>query len=162
MKSFFSQLARTFAVSGSKSFREANPQLSLAQPDDKRGPRASSAQRSGISDNHETHNQRQISDSEPQRHQTPALDSPNARKEKSVQRVTVRFIGYRVRPVDPDNFAGGTKDLLDGLRHAGLIPGDEPWRIIFETSQEKVAHYSQERTLIEIESEQATMECKDE
>jgi hypothetical protein len=42
--------------------------------------------------------------------------------------------------------------LLDGCRHAGLIPGDEPWRIIYETAQEKVKSYAQERTLIEIET----------
>jgi hypothetical protein len=53
---------------------------------------------------------------------------------------------------DPDNFAGSCKDLLDGCRHAGLIPGDEPWRIIYETAQEQVKSYAQERTLIEIKT----------
>jgi len=72
-------------------------------------------------------------------------------KEKGVQRVIVRFIGFRVRPLDPDNFAGGCKDLLDGLRHSGLIPGDEPWKIDFQTRQEKVKTYAEEKTVIEIQ-----------
>ena len=99
----------------------------------------------------ETHNRSEIPDSEPQHHQTAALDGADAGEKKGVQRITVRFIGYRTRPLDPDNFAGGCKDLLDGLRHAGLIPGDEPWSIIFETAQEKVKTYAEECTKIEIE-----------
>ena len=99
----------------------------------------------------ETHNRSEIPNSEPECHQTPALDSANAGKEKGFPRIIVRFIGYRVRPLDPDNFAGGCKDLLDALRHSKLIPGDEPWRIIFETAQEKVKTYAEECTKIEIE-----------
>jgi hypothetical protein len=99
----------------------------------------------------ETPNRSEIPDSEPQRHQATALGGTVEGKEKGVERTIVRFIGYRVRPLDPDNFAGGCKDLLDGLRHAGLLHGDEPWRIIFETAQEKVKSYAEERTVIEIE-----------
>jgi hypothetical protein len=62
-----------------------------------------------------------ISDPEPQPDKASALVRANAGKAQS-------FTGYRVRPLDPDNFAGSCKDLLDGCRHAGLIPGDEPWR----------------------------------
>ena len=87
----------------------------------------------------------------PERDETETLGGAIPRETQSLQRVIVRFIGYRVRPLDPDNFAGGTKDLLDGLRHAGLISGDEPWRIDFQTRQEKVAHRSEERTVIELE-----------
>lgn len=87
---------------------------------------------------------------EPKRHKVPALDRADAGKKESVQRIVVRFTGYRVRPLDPDNFAGSVKDLLDGLRHSGLIPGDEPWRIKLETDQEKVRTYKMERTEIEI------------
>lgn len=89
---------------------------------------------------------------EPKRDQAPALERARKRKEKGVRRTRVRFIGYRVRPLDPDNFAGGCKDLLDGLRHAQLIPGDEPWRIIFETEQVKVGSFAEEGTVIEIDS----------
>lgn len=86
----------------------------------------------------------------PERHQAPALGTAVQGKAQGDDRVIIRFIGYRVRPLDPDNFAGGCKDLLDGLRHAGLIPGDEPDKIIFVTEQKKVAHLSEERTEIEL------------
>ncbi len=86
----------------------------------------------------------------PQPNQASALDSANEGKVSRVRRVRVRFIGYRVRPLDPDNFAGSCKDLLDGLRHAQLIHGDEPWRIDFQTAQEKVKSYATEKTVIEI------------
>jgi hypothetical protein len=93
-----------------------------------------------------------LSHPEPQQNQTPALDRSVQRKTKSFRRTAVRFTGYRVRPLDPDNFAASCKDLLDGLRHAQLIPGDEPWRITFETTQVQVHSYSRERTVIEIET----------
>jgi hypothetical protein len=63
----------------------------------------------------------------------------------------VRFTGFRVKPLDPDNFAASCKDLLDGLRHARLLPSDDPWTITFETIQEKVSHYKQECTIIELD-----------
>ena len=92
----------------------------------------------------------QISNSESECHKKAALDQAVPRKTESLQRATVRFTGYRVRPIDSDNFAGSVKDLLDGLRHAQLIPGDEPWRIKLETEQVKVSNYNQEKTVIEI------------
>lgn len=87
---------------------------------------------------------------EPECHQAPALGAAVQGKAKGDDRVIVRFIGYRVRLLDPDNFAGGTKDVLDGLRHAGLIPGDEPDKIVFVTEQRKVKHRGEERTEIEL------------
>jgi hypothetical protein len=92
-----------------------------------------------------------LQSSEPQHNEAPALGSAVPRRSESTPRVTVRFIGYRVRPLDPDNFAGGCKALIDGLRYAHLIEGDEPWRINLETRQEKVARRTEERTIIEIE-----------
>ena len=89
---------------------------------------------------------------QPKRHKAPALGAAVPRGTESIPRTTVRFTGYRVRPLDPDNFAGGIKDLLDGLRHAQLIHGDEAWRIKLETEQVKVAHFEDECTLIEIET----------
>jgi len=100
----------------------------------------------------ETPNRSEIPDSESQHHQTPALDSADAGKTLGLGRTRIRFTGYRVRPLDPDNFAGSVKDLLDGLRHASIIEGDEPWKIILETAQEKVSTYAEERTVIEIET----------
>ncbi len=101
---------------------------------------------------HEANHQRKIQDSEPQYHKTAALDSADARKKEGVDRTKVSFIGFRVRPLDPDNFAGSVKDLLDGLRHASILKGDEWWRITLETRQEKVKSYAEERTVIKIET----------
>jgi hypothetical protein len=81
---------------------------------------------------------------------TNALGTTSQGTDEGVARPFVRFIGYRVRPCDPDNFPRSCKDLLDGLRHAQLISGDEPWRIIFQTEQVKVRAASEERTEIEI------------
>ncbi len=66
-------------------------------------------------------------------------------------RTRISFVGYRVRLLDPDNFAGSVKDLLDGLRHAGIISDDTPDKIVLETAQEKVGRYCDERTVITIE-----------
>ena len=92
----------------------------------------------------------EIPNAKPQRDKAPALESMAKGTQESATRITVRFTGFRVRPLDPDNFAASVKDLLDGLRHAHLIPGDEPWRIKLETEQEKVSHYNEERTEITI------------
>lgn len=92
----------------------------------------------------------EISHPVPERDQAPALERSDAGETQSLERVIVRFTGYRVRPLDPDNFAGSVKDLLDGLRHAHLIRGDEPWRIILQTDQIKVNTFHQEMTVIEI------------
>jgi hypothetical protein len=77
-----------------------------------------------------------------------ALDRELPGTKESVERVSVRFVGYRLQPLDPDNFAGSLKNLIDGLRHAKLIPGDEPWRITLETEQVKVTRRREERTEI--------------
>lgn len=98
----------------------------------------------------ETHDLCPIPNPEPQQNQGRTLDRSLQGKTKSLRRVRVRFTGYRAQPLDPDNFAGSVKDLLDGLRHAGLIPGDEHWRILLQTAQEKVESLTQERTMIEI------------
>lgn len=92
-----------------------------------------------------------IPDAEPQReHEQTALVGEKSRKEECMDRVVVSFKGFRVRPLDPDNFAGSIKGLLDGLRHAHLIRGDEPWRIRLQTEQVKVKSFAEERTEIEI------------
>lgn len=99
----------------------------------------------------ENHARSQIPHAKPEPDQTPALERAIQGETKSLPRTLVRFIGYRVRPLDPDNFAGSVKDLLDGVRHAGLILGDEPWRIRLETEQVRVNTTAAESTTIEIE-----------
>jgi hypothetical protein len=93
----------------------------------------------------------ELRDPQPEPHDPPALDRAVEGKEEGLDRVVVCFKGYRVRPLDADNFAGGCKGLLDGLRHAHLIKGDESWRIIFQTEQERVQTFGEERTEITID-----------
>lgn len=100
----------------------------------------------------ENHSRPAVPHSKPKRHKASALGAAIQGEAPSVPRTVVRFIGYRVRPLDPDNFAGGCKDAIDGLRHAGLISGDEPWRMKLETEQVKVSHVADECTVIEIET----------
>lgn len=126
---------------------EGNPVLMDKQWLKMRFPRASQ----GFLKANEDKIRSQIPNPKPKRHKTPALGSTIQGEKKSLERVTVRFTGYRVRPLDPDNFAGSCKDLLDGLVHASLLHGDETWRIIFETAQEKVSSYAEEKTVIEID-----------
>lgn len=87
----------------------------------------------------------------PECHKAAALGGTVQRKTESTGRIVVSFIGFRVRPLDPDNFAGGCKDLLDGLRKSDLLPDDSPTVIDFHTAQQKVAHRSEEKTVIELE-----------
>jgi hypothetical protein len=89
--------------------------------------------------------------SEPEPDHPAALDRAATGKEEGLDRVVVCFKGYRVRPLDPDNHAGSCKNLLDGLVHSHLIRGDEPWRIIFQSEQEKVKTFGEERTEITID-----------
>lgn len=128
----------------SRDFLKLNPLSSVSEP-------IKTLNRSIRGAANETTDQCQIPNSKLERNQKAALGGPKKGKAESLLRVKVRFIGYRVRPLDPDNFAGSCKDLLDGLHHCGLIQGDEPWRIIFETAQEKVKSYKEEKTLIEID-----------
>lgn len=92
----------------------------------------------------------QLSTTVIKRHPPSALGGSKKGKEEGLERAKIKFTFYRTRPLDPDNAQGSVKDLLDGLRHAHVIAGDEWWRIIVETSQEKVGHKWQEGTKIEI------------
>ncbi len=100
----------------------------------------------------EAHDIGQIPNAEPQCDQAPALDSSDEREASGVHRTRICFTLFRARPLDPDNAAASCKDLLDGCRHAGLLQGDEWWRIEFTTRQKKVRSYAEEKTLIEIET----------
>lgn len=93
---------------------------------------------------------RKLPDPKPQHHPKAALAWVAAGEEKSVPCTHVRFTGYRVRPLDPDSFAGSVKDLLDGIRRAGLIHDDSFWDIKLFTEQVKVKSRNQERTVVEI------------
>ncbi len=100
----------------------------------------------------EAHDISQIPHTLAQCDEAPALDSTDEGEATGLQRVVIRFTLFRARPLDPDNAAASCKDLLDGCRHAGLLQGDEWWRIEFTTRQKKVRSYAEEKTLIEIET----------
>jgi hypothetical protein len=91
-----------------------------------------------------------LPDTELECNRAPALDETAGREKTGMARIGIRFTGYRVRPLDPDNFAGSIKALLDGIRHSHLVPDDNFWAIILETKQVKVATFDEEKTEIEI------------
>ena len=66
---------------------------------------------------------------------------------------TVRFILCRVSLLDVDAKYGSVKDLLDGLRYAGLIRGDKEGEVQIEVRQKKVDCFAKEMTLIDIDYE---------
>ena len=94
---------------------------------------------------------RALSHAVPEHKPAPALVPEEKRSAPRPWKITVRFVGRRTRLLDPDNFAGSCKSLLDGLQRAGLIPDDSPGCIILQTEQEKVAHVRHEETIITIE-----------
>ncbi len=101
--------------------------------------------------NHETNHQRKIQDSE-QCEQTPALGGESEGKASSARRPLIGFTLYRVKLLDWEAKYSSVKDLLDGCVAAGLLDGDREDQIDSKSYviQKKVAHYSDERTLIEI------------
>lgn len=74
------------------------------------------------------------------------------RKEVGQSRTRVRIVSRRRRLLDPDNLAGGSKYLIDGLRYAGLLKDDSPDYISLIVEQVKCGK-GEERTEIEIESD---------
>lgn len=71
------------------------------------------------------------------------------RKDRAHVRITIR----RRRLLDPDNAYASVKDLLDGIRDAGLILDDSEERITLEVNQEKAGKGEDEGTRIEIDYE---------
>jgi hypothetical protein len=63
----------------------------------------------------------------------------------------VRFTLRRVQLLDVDAKYASVKDLLDGLRFSGLIRGDKEGEVDLQVHQEKVPHYAEESTTIEID-----------
>jgi hypothetical protein len=64
-------------------------------------------------------------------------------------RILVRFESVRKRLCDPDNLS--PKWILDSLRYAKIIPGDEPDKIELQVSQRKCRPSEGEHTRVEIE-----------
>lgn len=95
-----------------------------------------------------SHSRPQLPHSKPQRDHAQPLGQTAQGATEVLGRVRVCCQGHRVRPVDPDNFAASVKNCVDFLRRAGLIDGDEPWKIILETDQVKVSHFYEEKTIV--------------
>lgn len=91
----------------------------------------------------------QIPDAKPAQ-QARALEQDREGKAQSPGRPLVRFVLRRVRLLDTDAKWGSVKDLLDGVATAGLICGDREDQIYLEVTQEKVATFKEEETLIAI------------
>lgn len=72
----------------------------------------------------------------------------NQGEKANAGRLHIRFESVRKRLLDPDNIA--EKWLLDALRFANIIQGDEPEKITLETTQRKCEKGEEEHTLIQI------------
>jgi hypothetical protein len=65
------------------------------------------------------------------------------------ERRVVCVLSFRVSPVDPDNLAGGLKQLLDAMRAAELISNDREADIeLPKPVQVRVRHKHDEKTLV--------------
>jgi hypothetical protein len=95
-------------------------------------------------------NANRLRSAEPERPPRTALVGSLPREAQNHGRIALRYRIFRVRLLDQENRDGSTKPITDCLVQVGLIPDDDPKTIEIETSQEKVAHYSQERTTIDI------------
>jgi len=71
-------------------------------------------------------------------------------KAQGAGRVALRFTLRRVRLLDPCAKYGSCKSLIDGCRFAELIHNDREEDITLEVNQEKVAHFKDEKTILEI------------
>jgi hypothetical protein len=71
-------------------------------------------------------------------------------KAQGTGRVALRFTLRRLRLLDPCAKYAGCKAIIDGCRYAGLIRNDSEKEITLEVNQEKVAHYKDEKTILEI------------
>ena len=84
----------------------------------------------------------------------PTSRSPLVReasgKAKSDARISVEYVLYRVRLLDPDNAVGATKTITDCLCTCGLIPGDAADQITVEVQQKKVNHLDEQHTELKI------------
>lgn len=67
------------------------------------------------------------------------------------QKFRVRIESRRVRTLDFDNLAGGSKFILDCVKGAKLIPDDSPEFIELQITQTKVASKEEECTVVHIQ-----------
>lgn len=83
--------------------------------------------------------------------QAPALDSAHAGEAQVPGLPIVRITHRRVRLLDAESKYAACKDLIDGLRYAGLLSDDREEDITLEVTQERVKHFRDEETVVIIE-----------
>lgn len=86
-----------------------------------------------------------------QRKRPKALEGSGEGEAQGARPPLVSFTLCRVSLLDVDAKWASVKDLLDGLRYAGLICGDKEGEICLEVRQEKVRKKVDEKTVIEVE-----------
>lgn len=69
-------------------------------------------------------------------------------QEGSPARILVRIESIRKRLIDEDNLS--CKGVVDALRYASIIPGDEPEKVSIKVTQRKVKSGEEEHTRITI------------
>lgn len=99
----------------------------------------------------QSHDHRPDSSIKPKQAKVGALVKEPQGIKEGEDRAHVRFTLRRHRLLDPDNAYASVKDLLDGVRDAGLILDDSEKRITLTVNQEKISKDRREETTIEIE-----------
>lgn len=87
---------------------------------------------------------------EPEQAPRQTLVDPLPGETQNRGRIDVRYRIFRVRFLDEENLNGSTKPVTDCLVQAGLLPNDDPKTVKITVEQERVCHYFEERTEIEI------------
>lgn len=91
-----------------------------------------------------------LSNTKPKSNEVRALDKGTKAKAGMLAKSGVCITRFSTGSLDEDNLYGSAKSLLDGLRQAGLIPGDSPKEIDLEVKQVKVNHRKEQGTEIMI------------
>ena len=87
---------------------------------------------------------------EPQRTPRETLERTVQGKAEGDERIGLSYVLHRVRLLDPDNAFGATKTITDCLCEVGLLPGDAANQIKLDVEQIKVAHFEDEKTVLNI------------
>ena len=96
--------------------------------------------------NHSPHNPHPLPIVE--RHPSTGTLATHEEQEGGAGRVHLRIVSIRKRLLDPDNLS--VKWLIDCLRYARIIQGDEPDKITLQVEQRKCAKGESEATQIYI------------
>ena len=94
--------------------------------------------------NHSPHNPHPLPIVE--RHPSPRTLAKDEEQEGGAGRVHLRIVSIRKRLLDPDNLS--VKWIIDCLRYARIIQGDEPDKITLQVEQRKCAKGEEESTQV--------------